>query len=114
MPDKSELIDLWNLDYMFAVSDIDPRVGRILVTQTSWDFSGEESKKVPTPIKMVDCEEYNENGSLAHVDLGNKRKLLEGLALRRNSDTTFLCPSDIDEMLIRGNFANKFFDYIKI
>ena len=33
MYSKDEVIDLWAMDFMFAIEDIDPRVGRLIVEQ---------------------------------------------------------------------------------
>ena len=40
---ESQIVDLWQLGFMFAVEDIDPRMGRIQVTYTKW---GKESGKI--------------------------------------------------------------------
>ena len=51
-------IDIWNLDFMFAIENIDPRVGRITATKVSWDNRGSESKKEKNEVEMIDCKEY--------------------------------------------------------
>ena len=34
-------MDIWKLDFMFAVENIDPRAGRISAQHVTWDNSGE-------------------------------------------------------------------------
>ena len=40
---ENQIVDLWKLGFMFAVENIDPRMGRINVTYTTW--SQEEGGK---------------------------------------------------------------------
>ena len=36
LEELNDPIDLWELGFMFAIEDIDPRIGRIEVTHRSW------------------------------------------------------------------------------
>ena len=113
---ENEIIDLWKLDFMFAIESIDARVGRIKAQQVSWVFSEDEIHKNKTEIQLIDCREYLKDGggTHSHVDLGNKRQLLEGLLLTRKNYAKFLCPSDIDSLKVEGNFGSEKFQYVKI
>ena len=54
-----ELIDLWENGFMFAVQNIAPEVGQVVVTHTNW---GLDVEKVVTEIKMVECSELLPGG----------------------------------------------------
>ena len=45
---------LGELDYMFAISEIDPKIGRIEITQASWPSEG---NKTYEPIPVLPCME---------------------------------------------------------
>ena len=36
---EEESIDLWDIDFVFAIEDLDPKVGRISVQQVSWNVN---------------------------------------------------------------------------
>ena len=55
-------IDLYAMEYFFAVEKPDPRIGRVSVKQTDWVGFGDFSQKVDTDIEMIDCKEYQEGG----------------------------------------------------
>ena len=59
-----EAIDLKrDLNYRFAISQIDPRLGRIVVNQVDWPskFPGSGGvKKELVPIEMVECDNLRE------------------------------------------------------
>ena len=62
-PYENELIDLWALGFMFAVENIDPRIGRLMIQQVHYINSGEEVEKKITPLVLVQCEDlWKENG----------------------------------------------------
>lgn len=59
--DSSEIIDLGAMDFIFAIQALDPRVARISLTQTAWNFeSGGKSK---TKIPLVDCKDLLNSSS---------------------------------------------------
>ena len=72
MSSDDVMIDIWNMDFMFAIENIDPRVGRIAAQQVSWDFTSGKGTKTKKQIEMVDCQEYRAGGRLADFDLGQK------------------------------------------
>lgn len=51
-------IDLWKLNFFFAVDDIDPRVGTLKVTATEWDQDG----KTKTKVEMRSCSDFITGG----------------------------------------------------
>lgn len=59
--EKIDPIDLWALNFVFAVEDIDPRAGRIVVEHVKWGKAEGASQsdpyisKIKTPIEMVNC-----------------------------------------------------------
>lgn len=59
MASEDEQIDLWELNYMFAVEKLDPRVGRVKATQVIW---GTEIEKIKQNIELVDCVELMPGG----------------------------------------------------
>ena len=62
-PYENELIDLWALGFMFAVENIDPRIGRLMIQQVHYINSGEEVEKKIKPLVLVQCEDlWKENG----------------------------------------------------
>ena len=46
-------MDLWKLNFFFAIEDIDPRIGIITVQATSWQTA---KPKVKTRVELVDCK----------------------------------------------------------
>ena len=91
---------------MFAISDIDPSIGRVRLDQVS-HLDGKK-RKVIKPLQMVDCRELlkEENGS--NNDQFDIEKILNRF------DNNFLCPKDINEMTLQGNYGDDIFKFIKI
>ena len=56
--ESDQVIDLYELNYMFAVQKIDQRFGRITATQVDFVVAGIKHK---TDIPMVDCRELLES-----------------------------------------------------
>ena len=53
-------IDLWDLNFMFAVEKLDPRVGRVNAEQVFWGTSRDKKKQ---KIELVDCKSLQPRGS---------------------------------------------------
>ena len=53
-PYEDQIIDLWALQFMFAVEAVDPRLGRIEVMQ---NYNGVGMDRIKKPIDMVDCDQ---------------------------------------------------------
>lgn len=96
MASEDKKIDLWALDYMFAVEKLDPEVGRVQATQTIW---GKSVKKVKKNIELVDCTEFLPGGKYTG-GLNNPNFSIESLATLRKTGLSFLCPYGIDEMTV--------------
>ena len=60
MASNYEHLDLWELNYMFAVEKIDPSVGRIKARKVIW---GNDNIPQKQEIELVDCRELAEGGS---------------------------------------------------
>ena len=52
-------IDLWKMGYFFAITQIDPRIGDLKVTHTTWDPERGKSKR---QLELTDCRNYLEGG----------------------------------------------------
>lgn len=88
---------------MFAVEDIDPRIGRLEVEYTTWNWT--DGKK-STRIKMVPCNDpnYVSNNSAFSVE-----NILKG-----RKDNKFLCPDELESLKIQGNYGAENFNYASI
>ena len=63
------IIDLYALKYMFAVQTIEPRLGRIVTNQVTWDWGWKgEPIKTYEEIPMVDCRELLPEAGYWRVD----------------------------------------------
>lgn len=47
-------VDLVALDYAFAVTQVDPKLGRVSIVHVQWPKGGD---KIITPFEVVDCDE---------------------------------------------------------
>lgn len=113
MGQEEDMIDLKELKFFFAIEKLDPKVGRIIVTQNYWD-SNMEAGKSKTEIEMVDCFEFMPGGKYDHLREESHRELLKNVQLARKSGATFLCPANVDSMPVRGSFSSELFDYVRI
>ena len=86
-------IDLWQLNFMFAVEKLDPRVGRINAEQVFWGTSVDKEKH---KIELVDCKELRPGGTHAGQS-NNDGFVLENLDKLRKD---FLCPVGLDTMSV--------------
>ena len=111
MVGENSYIDLWQLGFMFAVEDVDPRLGRLevqYVAKVSQE-DGNYDHETETTVDMADCrtlppEQQNiNNGKFTY------EQLLHGLNGRN-----FLCPVGLDSLELRGAFGFPEFDYLKI
>ena len=86
---ETQIVDLWKLGFMFAVEDIDPRIGRLELDYTTW--SQTDGKK-DMRIKMVPCTDPNYVSNNSAFDFDN---LLKG-----RKDAKFLCPDELESLQI--------------
>ena len=61
MSAEEENIDLGKLKYMFALENIDSRIGRLKVEQTFWGTSQEPRET--KAIELVDCNDFLPGGA---------------------------------------------------
>ena len=93
---ENESIDLWQLGFMFAIDDIDPRIGHLTATHTRWN--NDDEGKIDTPIKMVPCSELLQGGNFEQGS-NNEAFILDNI-LKGRKDTKFICPVELDSMVI--------------
>ena len=95
LPSDYEVVDLWNLDFYFAIEDLDPRIGKIRAYQVFYNITGENLQINRTEINLIDCKEnIKDNGTHKNVEMGEKKKLIiEHGASFLNKP---LCPADLD------------------
>ena len=108
---SDEKIDLWELGYTFAIENIDPSLGTVYAEHVTWGTNEDRNQRVATPITLVDCKELlpggaYENQNTSTIDYAN---ILKG---RRQS--SFLCPADVDQLYVQGNFVSDNFEFVKI
>ena len=51
---QTEAIDLWQLGFMFAISDVPPEVGTVKAYKVSW--SAQSNEKALDPIRLINCD----------------------------------------------------------
>ena len=106
--DVNDPINLKELDYTFAVNEIDPTIARLNVFAVDWR-KGE--RKVKTPIPMVDCRDVQDQ-----LDQSNGVHPISHEALTSNrfyGDAVFLCPNTT-ELLLKGKGDSEMFSYVEI
>ena len=120
--EEQEPIDLWALNFMFAVESVDPRVARVTVSHVLWgpdknkddEETGETlyEDKQYREVEMVDCislkddpdyENFHESTKLLIESIENTRK-----------NTSFLCPVNLESLVVRGHYGATEFDYVRI
>ena len=52
--EDDQRVDLVALDYAFAVTQVDRKLGRVSIIHVQWPRGGD---KIITPLKVVDCDE---------------------------------------------------------
>lgn len=118
--DETEPIDLGAMNFIFAIEDIDPRAGRVVVKHTAWG-PGKNKQEANgklyvdsnrTTIEMVDCASLSEDPKYDDFHIATKL-LLDSIALTRKG-TKFLCPVNLESLVVRGHYGAKYFEYVKI
>ena len=101
---ETQIVDLWQLGFMFALEDIDPRYGRIRAFQKT--RFGKDGSSTEEEIKMVSCDnpEYVPNNPAFSVDILNGY----GREIR------FMCPDDLENLILEGQFGTDRFSYVSI
>ena len=95
---------------MFAIEKIDERKGTIEVTQVHRrpDESGGNEEKI---IRMVNCQDLKQADG-KYESVNSNFDLDTYLAGKPNSE--FLCPKDLDELILQGDFGDDFFSFFRI
>ena len=93
---------------MFAVQDLDPSLGRVKIDLISF----KEDKFIESvPVELFDCHELidekdgTNNSNNESFDIKKIYKSLSG---------NFLCPKNLDEMIVQGNYGDDEFKFVKI
>ena len=117
--EESEPIDLWARNYMFAIEDIDPRAGYIYADHTAWGPGKDKAKttklyedKDINVLEMVDCLSLLEDPEYENFHISTKLLIQSIQNTRRNK--RFLCPVNIETLVVRGHYGAKNFDYVKL
>ena len=109
LEDNQVVTDLWGLGFFFAIEKVRPEVGNIVATHKSWISGGE---KVVTPLELMDCSELFmlQDGILNQDKLAFKRVI----NLQKRDNKEFLCPVNIDDLLVSGHFGSELFQFVNI
>ena len=104
MDDDDEPLELFKLNYRFAVEQIDQRVGQFQAWQADWPRGG---NRTFTPIELIDCQEFVNDERWA-IFLGDTR-----VQDKLNRGTQLLCPN-VDSLEVQGQYEDEHFSYIQI
>ena len=94
---------------MFAIEDIDPSLGRVRLDLVS--FYREERENESVPVEMVDCRELideKDGTNYSNNENFDIEKMIQSLK------GNFLCPKNVDEMIVQGNYGDDEFKFVKI
>ena len=109
---EDEAIDLWALNFMFAIKNLDPYYGTIEATQVTWNANVGSEGKVEIPIKLVDCDELLAGG--AYEGQSNNEALDVKDIFKGRQNARFLCPVEVEEMTLQGDYGTENFSYVAI
>ena len=99
--DRGPIDLLGELQYMFAISNIDARIGRVEVSQVTWPSKGEHRRE---SIPMVQCTEL----------LKDDDPILDAIESNlMRTDDVFLCPNSTS-LVVQGNYGTEEFKYVQI
>ena len=96
---------------MFAIEDVEPRIGKIATKQVYW---GNNKEKKKYPVELVNCKELLPGGSHEGRS-SNSDFLLEKLQQSgREKVENYLCPVDIQSLSLHGHYGSETFNYFEI
>lgn len=107
--EKNVRTDLYQLNYRFAVEELDPRIGKLRVFQTIWPSVAISEERTKHEIPLVKCSDLVEAGEFDFLKEGDEGFL--DMNLRHNS--TLLCPNTTS-LIVEGYYHSKSFSYVKI
>ena len=94
---------------MFAVEKIDDRLGRTIIEVVTNESGSDKERK---PLNMVNCKDLIDKKDGTNLSNNDKMNLKNMLSGRKSSN--FLCPKDLDEIILEGDFGDQVFRYAKI
>ena len=106
--DVEQPIDLYKLGYMFALHKIDPKIGRIKASQTTWHWDGEKTK---IDIPMVDCT--NLLSDAGNPTAGTINEHFNPYTTTFRYKAEFVCPQT-EKLIVQGHFGSPHFQYVSI
>ena len=60
---ENEVLNLWDLDFMFAIEMIDPQVAKISMRQDIWEWNEEgEHLRSSNDIRLISCRKFIQGG----------------------------------------------------
>ena len=89
---------------MFAIEEVDPRLGRLELLQVN---SGRLVDEVKTPVELIDCQELFEKG-------GFNNKHIDYEEFTRLTPKKWLCPDALDSLEVRGGWGSDYFNYLSL
>ena len=105
------IVQLGPQGFMFALTEIDPKVGVLSAKYVKRGRIAEDKKEEEIPIELVPCEEllpggkYEGRSNNPHFDIQ---------ALVDNRWATHICPIDIGTINLTGIYESPTFNYVKI
>ena len=105
---QTEEIDLWDLGFMFAISEIPKEIGTVQAQKISWSPNSNE-KAYSEPITLTNCATMQkEESNNAAFEISQSFK-------NRRPEVQFLCPVDLDSLHLQGNINSaESFQYVKL
>ena len=101
--DKYDM-DLFELNYRFAVQQIEPEIGTITLSSVTIDS---QDNKTIEAIEMIDCNELVKDKNWKGFFDNNQIKF------RLNKGDDLLCPN-IENLRVEGQYGDETFTYIKL
>ena len=102
------LVELGKQGFMFAISDVDPKVGTL---EAHYIKRSKNKEYGFEPIELVQCEEFLPGGK--HEGKSNN-ELFDIEQLVNGRDYNHLCPLNITDISLKGMFDSEAFYYVKI
>ena len=95
MAADGQRIDLYELNFFFAIENIDPKAGRISATYTKWT-RGEKKQK--QKVELIQCEYFMDGGKYHYLTTPSMQVLLDSLQIERLGKIDWLCPFNYEHL----------------